>query len=92
MARYSVQQKDRMLVKSYGFLSFAENMGKSISKSLSSKDSQKLLDHAKQSATDALKTSSKRVIQETAEATGDILEMKLLIKLQESQKLYHRII
>ena len=92
MARYSVQQKDRMLVKSYGFLSFAENMGRSISKSLSSKDSQKLLDHAKQSATDALKTSSKRVIQETAEATGDILEMKLLIKLQESQKLYHRII
>ena len=92
MARYSVQQKDRMLVKSYGFLSFAENMGRNISKNLSSKDSQKLLDHAKQSATDALKTSSKRVIQETAEATGDILEMKLLIKLQESQKLYHRII
>ena len=81
-----------MLVKSYGFLSFAENMGRNISKNLSSKDSQKLLDHAKQSATDALKTSSKRVIQETAEATGDILEMKLLIKLQESQKLYHRII
>ena len=92
MARYSVQQKDRMLVKSYGFLSFAENMGRNISKNLSSKDSQKLLDHAKQSATDALKTSSKRVIQETAEATGDILEMKLLIKLHESQKLYHRII
>ena len=31
---------------------------------------QNFLDYAKQSATDALKTSSKRVIQETAEATG----------------------
>ena len=32
---------------------------------------QKLLDHAKQSATDHLKTTSKKVIQETAETTGD---------------------
>ena len=36
-----------------------------MSKSLSGKYSQKLLDQAKQSATDALKTSSKRVIQKT---------------------------
>ena len=34
-----------------------------MSKKLSSKYSQKLLDHAKQSATDALKTASKRAIQ-----------------------------
>ena len=32
---------------------------------------QKLLDHAKKSARDALKTSLKRVIQKIAEATGD---------------------
>ena len=38
-------------------------MGKNINKSLNSKYSQNLLDHAKQSATDAFKTSSKRVIQ-----------------------------
>ena len=43
-------------------------MGKKISKNLSS-DSQKLLDHAKKFATDALKTASKRTIQKTAEAT-----------------------
>ena len=43
--------------------------GRNISKKLSNKCSQKLLGHAKQSATDALKTSSKRVIQKTAEAT-----------------------
>ena len=34
-----------------------KNIGKNISKSLSGKYRQKLLDHAKQSATDALKTS-----------------------------------
>ena len=34
---------------------------------------QKLLDHPKQSATDILKTSSERVIQETAEATVDLI-------------------
>ena len=39
-----------------------KNIGKNISKSLNSKYSQQILDHAKQSATDALKTSSKRVI------------------------------
>ena len=56
------------------FFSFAErmgkNIGKNISKNVSSKYGQKLLNHAKQSATDAIKTSSKRVIQKTAEATG----------------------
>ena len=34
------------------------NIGKNISRNLSSKYSQKLLDHAKQSATDALKITS----------------------------------
>ena len=50
-----------------------KNVGKSISKNLSGKYSQKLLDHAKQSGTDALKTASKRVIQKTTEATGDLI-------------------
>ena len=48
-----------------------ENVGKNIIKSISSKYSQNFLDHAKQSATDALKTASKRAIQKTAELTGD---------------------
>ena len=65
--RYSVQPRDRILVKGYGFLSFVKNMGKNIgkniSKCISGKYSQKPLDHAKQSAADALKTTSKRAIQ-----------------------------
>ena len=67
MARYSVQPRDRVFVKGHGFLSFAKNMGKNIgkniSKNFSGKYSQKLLDHAKKYATDALKTSSKRIVQ-----------------------------
>ena len=36
-----------------------KNIGKDISKNFSGKYSQKLLDHAKKSSTDAIKTSSK---------------------------------
>ena len=43
--RYSIEPKDRIYVKGYGFLSFAKNMGKN----LSSKYGQKLLDSAKKS-------------------------------------------
>ena len=82
---YSVQQRDRILVKDFGFLSFPRNMdkvvGKNINKSLSSKYNQKLLDHAKQSAIDVLKTSSKRAIQKTAEATDDLIGNKIADKI-----------
>ena len=53
--RYSFEPRDRIYVKEYGFLSFAKNM----SKSLSNKYSQKLLDSAKESTADAIKTASK---------------------------------
>ena len=44
---------------------------------MTGKYSQKLLYHAKQSTTDALKTFWKRVIQKAAEATGDLSGNKL---------------
>ena len=92
MTRYSVQPSDRIFVKGYGLLSFAKKMGKNtgknISKNLSGKSNpgmltirRKLLDHAKKSATDALKTSSKRAIQKTAEATGDLIGNKISIEI-----------
>ena len=72
MTGYSVRPRDRIFVKGYKFLPFSEymgkNVGKNIGKHLSSKYSQKILDHAKQSATDALKTASKGAVQKTAEA------------------------
>ena len=61
--RYSIEPRDRIYVKGYGFLSFAKNVGKN----LSNKYSQKLIDTAKKSTTDAIKTASKRAIQKTAD-------------------------
>ena len=97
MMRYLVQPRDRIFLKGYEFLSFAKNMskniGKNISKTLSGKYSQKFLDQAKKSAIDALKTSSKIVIQKTADAAGDFcLVIKLLIKIWGFQKIHNRII
>ena len=50
--------------------------GKSTSKNLNGKYSQEHFDHGKESATDALKTTSKRVISKTAEATCDLIGSK----------------
>ena len=52
-------------------------IGKIIRKKIGSKYSQKSLDHAKQSATDALKTTSKRVIQKTSETACDLIGNKI---------------
>ena len=52
-----------------------------ISKNLSDKYSKKLLDHAKQSVTDVPKTSTKRVIQKTAEATGNLIGNKMASRI-----------
>ena len=57
--RYSIEPRDRIYVKGYGFLSFA----KSIVKSLNNKYGQKHLDSAKKSTTDAIKTASKKAIK-----------------------------
>ena len=66
MMSCSVQSRDRIFVKGYGFLSFAKNMsrniGKNTSKNLPDNYSQKLLDHTKQSTADAVKTVSKRLV------------------------------
>ena len=58
-------------------LSFAKHMGKS----LSNKYSQKRLDRAKKSTTDAIKTASKREIQKTAETAGDLTGNKIADKI-----------
>ena len=50
---------------------------KNISKSLISKYSQNPLGHAKQSATDAFKTCSKRVTQKTVEAADHLIGYKI---------------
>ena len=54
--RYSIELWDIIYVNVYEFLSFAKNMGKT----LSDKYGQKLLHSAKKSTTDPIKTASKR--------------------------------
>ena len=56
--RYSIERRNRVYVKGYGILSFTKNLSK--------KYSQKLIDTAKNSTTDALKTASKRAMQKKA--------------------------
>ena len=59
---------------------------KIISKNLSGKYSQKLLDHAKRSTADALEIISKRAIQKTAEATGDLIGSKITDRITKVSK------
>ena len=46
----------------------------------------KLVDAAKKSATDVIKTASKRAIQKTAEATGDLVGNKIADKITSVSK------
>ena len=81
--------RERIYVKGYGFLSFAKNMGRHANKAtkrLSNKYGQKLLDSAKKSITDAIKTASKRTIQKTTEATGDLIDNKIADKITSVSK------
>ena len=80
--RYSIEPKDRVYVKGYEFLSFAKNMGKS----WSNKYGQKVLDNAKKSTTEALKTASKRATNKAAEATGDLMGNKIADKITSASK------
>ena len=78
--RYSIEPRDRVYVKGYGFMSFARSM--------SNKYGKKLVDTAKKFATDAIKTASKRAIQKTAEATGDLVGNKIADKITSVSKKY----
>ena len=80
--RYSVEPRERIYEKRYGFLSFAKNMGKN----LSNKYGQKLLDRAKKSTIDALKMALQRAIQKTAEATSDLIGNKIADKITSVSK------
>ena len=80
--RYSTEPRDRIYVKGYGFLFLTKNMGKS----LSSKYGQKLLDNTRKSTIDAIKTASKKAIQKTSEATGDLIGNKIVDKITSVSK------
>ena len=61
--RYSLEPKYRKYVQGYGILSFSRKFGDKYGK--------KLMNTARKSGINASKTASKRVVQKTAETTGD---------------------
>ena len=78
--KYSIEPRDRICVKGYGFLSFAKNMGKR----LSNEYSQKILDSAKKSTADN-KNCIKRS-NSTAETTGDLIGNEIADKITSVSK------
>ena len=63
--RYLIELKDRIYVTGYESLSFAENIGKTLVVNTVKYS----LDSAKKSTENAIKDTSKKVIQKPAEAT-----------------------
>ena len=68
-----------------------KNTRQNIIKIFNGKYSQKLLDHAKQLATDVLKTASKGAIQKTAEATGDLVGSKIADQITNVSRTSYKI-
>ena len=63
-----------------------KNIGKIRSNKLSTKYSQKLPYQTKQSATDALKTASKKALQKNPDATADLIGNKVCDTITKSWK------
>ena len=66
--RYPTEPRKRKYIKRYGFLSLPENLVINRVK--------KIMDTATKTGMDAAKSASKKVIQETAEVTGDLIGSK----------------
>ena len=76
--RYSTKPRFRKYVKGYGFLSFAKKIGNKYGK--------KLMDTATKTGINAAKTTSKRIIQKTAEAIGDLIGNKIADQITSTGK------
>ena len=71
--RYSPETRYRKYVKRYGFLSFVKKCGNKYGK--------KLMNIATKTGMDTVKIASKRVVQKTAGATGDLIGNKIADKI-----------
>ena len=71
--RYSTEPRFRKYVEEFGFLSFSRKFG--------DKNGKKYMDTATKTGIDAAETTSKRVVQKTAEATRDLIGNKIADKI-----------
>ena len=76
--RHSTEPRFTKYVKGYVFLSFARKF--------SDKYGKKLVDTAKKTGMDTAKTASKRLVQKTAEAMGDLIGNKIADKITSIDK------
>ena len=79
--RYSMEPRERRFVNGYGFMSFARNFSDKYSKSLMDKG----IGVSKQFA----KTAGKKILKETAKATGDLIGNKIDDKITSASKKLH---
>ena len=80
--RCSVESKYKKYAKGYGVLSFAKKYGDKYGK--------KLMDTATKTGIDASKTASKRVVQKTEQAKGDLAGIKIASTITSSGKTKYR--
>ena len=78
---YSIEPRERRFVKGYGFMSFARSFSDKYSKSLMVKG----VDVSKTFA----KTAGKKILIETAKATGDLISNKIADKITSASKKSH---
>ena len=76
--RYPTESKYRKLVKGYDFLSLARKF--------TDKYGKKIMDTAKKPGVDATNAASRRVVQKTAEAAGDLIGNKTAEKFDSLAK------
>ena len=87
--RYSLEPTHRRYEKGYGFLSFARKFGDKYGKKLmntatnvgTSKYSKKIIDTTKQQRSEFAKIAGKKIVQRSAEATGDLIGNKIADKV-----------
>ena len=79
---YSIEPRHRIYENSSGFFCLLLKAGAN----LSNKYGQKLFDSAQKSTTVAMKTASKRAIQKTVGATGDLIGNKIVDKITRVSK------
>ena len=96
--RYSLESTYRRYVKGYGFLSFARKFGDKYGKKLmntatkvgTSKYGKKILDTTKKQGSEFAKTTGKKIVQNSAEATGDLIGNKIADKIKSLGKLKNK--
>ena len=92
--RYSLEPTDGRYVKGYGFLSFARKFADKYGKKLMdtatkigiSKYGKKIIDTTEKQGSEFAKTAGKKIVQKSAEATGDLIGNKIADKITSLDK------